>query len=71
MVSRIDYWSSGGRWETFVTHLDGEKWAPAILMVGFWIFFMRQMPGTPRSGTEATVNNFRKNRTFRIVIVIW
>ena len=31
-VSRIDYWSSMGRWETFVTHLDGDKWAPAILM---------------------------------------
>jgi hypothetical protein len=28
-VSRIDYWSSDGRWETFVTHLDGDRWADA------------------------------------------
>ncbi|MGA3238116.1 MAG: hypothetical protein ABSG03_17635 [Bryobacteraceae bacterium] len=28
-VSRIDYWSSDGRWETFVTHLDGGRWADA------------------------------------------
>ena len=31
-VSRIDYWSSIGRWETFVTHLDGGKWTSAIPM---------------------------------------
>jgi hypothetical protein len=29
-VSRIDFWSANGRWETFVTHLDGNHWAPAV-----------------------------------------
>ena len=31
-TSRIDYWASGGRWETFVTHLDGDRWTPALEM---------------------------------------
>ena len=30
--SRIDYWASNGRWNTFVTHLDGEQWSPAVQM---------------------------------------
>ena len=29
-VSREDYWSAQGRWETFVTHLDGGRWAAAV-----------------------------------------
>jgi hypothetical protein len=28
-VSCIDYWSLEGRWERFVTHLDGDRWANA------------------------------------------
>src|SRR5262249_37362709 len=31
-VSRVDYWASQGRWETFVTHLDGDRWANAVLL---------------------------------------
>jgi hypothetical protein len=31
-TARIDYWASGGRWETFVTRLDGDRWAPAVPM---------------------------------------
>jgi hypothetical protein len=31
-VSRIDYWSNVGRWETFVTSLGGNGWEPAIPM---------------------------------------
>ncbi|MGH9666683.1 MAG: hypothetical protein ACRD9L_19845, partial [Bryobacteraceae bacterium] len=30
--SRYDYWASGGRWETFFTSLDGDRWTPAIPM---------------------------------------
>ena len=30
--ARTDFWSAGGRWETFLTHLDGAAWAPAVLM---------------------------------------
>lgn len=30
--SRLDYFAGGGRWETFVTHLDGDRWAPVIPM---------------------------------------
>ncbi len=29
-TSRIDFWAAGGRWETFLTHLDGDSWAPVI-----------------------------------------
>ncbi len=29
-VSRIDYWASNGRWETFATRLDGDRWANAV-----------------------------------------
>ncbi len=28
--SRIDYWANQGRWESFLTHLDGNRWAPVI-----------------------------------------
>ena len=31
-VARIDYWAAGGRWNTFLTSLDGNYWTPAILM---------------------------------------
>src|SRR5262245_14842751 len=31
-VARVDFWSSQGRWETFVTHLDGDRWANAVLL---------------------------------------
>jgi hypothetical protein len=31
-VSRVDYWAAQGRWETFVTHLDGDRWANALLL---------------------------------------
>jgi hypothetical protein len=31
-VSRVDFWASQGRWETFVTHLDGDRWANAVLL---------------------------------------
>jgi hypothetical protein len=31
-VSRIDYWANNGRWETLITWLDGDHWAPAIPM---------------------------------------
>lgn len=31
-TSRIDYWANNGRWDTFVTHLDGVRWAPAVEM---------------------------------------
>lgn len=31
-TARIDYWASSGRWETFLTHLDGGRWAPAAAM---------------------------------------
>jgi len=31
-TSRIDYWAAGGRWETFLTALDGNRWSPAALM---------------------------------------
>jgi len=31
-TSRIDYWANAGRWEVFLTHLDGQRWAPAIPM---------------------------------------
>ncbi|MGH9721238.1 MAG: hypothetical protein ACRD8O_13565, partial [Bryobacteraceae bacterium] len=30
--SRVDYWASNGRWETFLTHLDGERWTGAAPM---------------------------------------
>ncbi len=29
-VSRVDYWANNGRWEAFLTHLDGDRWAPVI-----------------------------------------
>lgn len=29
-VSREDYWSSNGRWEAFVTHLDIGRWTAAV-----------------------------------------
>ena len=28
--SRQDYFAGNGRWETFLTHLDGDRWAPLI-----------------------------------------
>jgi hypothetical protein len=31
-VTREDYWSSIGRWEVFITHLDGSRWAAAVPM---------------------------------------
>jgi len=31
-TSRIDYWANNGRWNTFVTHLDGSAWTPAVEM---------------------------------------
>jgi hypothetical protein len=31
-TSRIDYWAGNGRWETFLTWLDGGRWSPAVLM---------------------------------------
>lgn len=31
-LSRLDYFAAGGRWETFVTHLDGDRWAPIVPM---------------------------------------
>jgi hypothetical protein len=31
-AARIDYWANAGRWETFLTWLDGERWSPAVLM---------------------------------------
>jgi hypothetical protein len=31
-LSRVDYFASQGRWETFVTHLDGDRWASAVLL---------------------------------------
>jgi hypothetical protein len=31
-VSRTDFWSAIGRWETFVTHLDGDRWSNAVLL---------------------------------------
>jgi cell division protease FtsH len=32
------------------------SWFPMLLLIGVWIFFMRQVLGTPRSGTAAAVN---------------
>jgi hypothetical protein len=31
-TSRIDYWAAQGRWETFLTQLDGGRWTPAVAM---------------------------------------
>ena len=31
-TARIDYWANNGRWETFLTHLDGDRWTPAVVM---------------------------------------
>jgi hypothetical protein len=31
-TSRMDFWASQGRWETFVTSLDNGKWTPAVPM---------------------------------------
>ncbi|MEK7404598.1 MAG: hypothetical protein AAB225_05775, partial [Acidobacteriota bacterium] len=31
-TARIDGFAAGGRWEVFLTHLDGDRWAPAIPM---------------------------------------
>ena len=31
-TSRIDNWAAGGRWETFLTRREGDRWAAAILM---------------------------------------
>ncbi len=31
-ASRLDWWAQGGRWETFLTHLDGDQWSPVIPM---------------------------------------
>ena len=31
-TARVDYWANNGRWNTFVTHLDGSRWAPAVEM---------------------------------------
>jgi hypothetical protein len=31
-TARIDYWASGGRWESLVTRLDAEGWLPAVPM---------------------------------------
>ena len=31
-VARLDYFAGGGRWRTYLTALDGDRWAPAILM---------------------------------------
>lgn len=28
-TARMDYWASGGRWESFITRLNGSQWAPA------------------------------------------
>jgi len=30
--ARIDFWANQGRWETFVTHLDGGRWTDAVSM---------------------------------------
>ena len=29
-TARIDNWASQGRWEAFVTHLEGRRWTPAV-----------------------------------------
>ncbi len=31
-TSRIDYWAAQGRWETFLTAFDGDRWTPAVPM---------------------------------------
>jgi len=31
-TARIDYWASGGRWESFITRLEGDQWIPAAPM---------------------------------------
>jgi hypothetical protein len=31
-TARIDYWANNGRWEAFLTHLDGDRWSPAVPM---------------------------------------
>ena len=31
-TARIDNWAAGGRWETFLTRREGDRWTPAILM---------------------------------------
>ncbi len=31
-TARMDYWASAGRWETFLTSLDGDRWTTAIPM---------------------------------------
>lgn len=31
-TARIDNWAAGGRWETFLTRREGDRWMPAILM---------------------------------------
>ena len=31
-VARADFWAPNGHWETFLTHLEGNRWAPAIPM---------------------------------------
>ena len=46
------------------------SWLPMLLLIGVWIFFMRQMPGTPRTGTAPTVDNFRKDPIFRRALII-
>jgi hypothetical protein len=30
--ARMDYWANNGRWNTFLTRLDGDRWAPAVKM---------------------------------------
>lgn len=30
--ARYDYFAGGGRWESFVTHLDGDAWTPVVPM---------------------------------------
>src|SRR5205814_3707108 len=31
-TARVDYWANNGRWNTFVTHLDGGQWTRAVEM---------------------------------------
>lgn len=31
-TSRIDNWAAGGRWETYVSQLTGDRWLPAVPM---------------------------------------
>ena len=52
-TARIDYWASQGRWETFVTHLDGGRWTPAVPMPRAWAATAPPRP-SPRSAAART-----------------